>query len=138
MLYITCLLLKLEFKVIKRKKETYFNYIFYWFGRTRSFAYVPVRDQNLVVRDRNWRLIGCVFFISFEKGFKMKSQVANKNWFVFFMLKEEWLKVELKLIWNLIKKEIKRTITWFWIKVYYENDILWFLVICMFLLFFEY
>ena len=25
--------------------------------------------------------------------------------------------------WNLIKKEIKeKGITWFWIKVYYEND----------------
>jgi len=39
-----------------------------------------------------------VFFISFEKGFKMKSQVASKNWFVFFNLKENRLKVELKLI----------------------------------------
>jgi len=42
-----------------------------------SFAYVPVRDQNLVVRGRNWRLIGFVFFISFEKGFKMKSKLAK-------------------------------------------------------------
>jgi len=31
-----------------------------------------------------------VFFISFEKGFKMKSQVAKINWFVFF--KEKLLK----------------------------------------------
>ena len=53
-----------------------------------SFAYVPVRDQNLVVRGRNWRLIGCVFFISFEKGFKIKSQVANEYLFVFFILKK--------------------------------------------------
>jgi len=73
-----------------------------------SFAYVPVRDQNLVVWGRNWRLICFVFFISFEKGFKVKSQVANKNWFVFFNLKENRLKVELKLIWNLIKKENKK------------------------------
>jgi len=29
-----------------------------------------------------------VFFISFKKGFKMKSQVANEYLFVFFMLKE--------------------------------------------------
>jgi len=27
-------------------------------------------------------------FISFEKGFKMKSQVANENWFVFFYIRE--------------------------------------------------
>ena len=49
-------------KVIKKKKRDLFIYIFYWFGRTRSFAYVPVRDQNLVVRGRNCRLICCVFF----------------------------------------------------------------------------
>jgi len=42
-----------------------------------SFAYVPVRDQNLVVRGRNWRFVGFVFFITFEKGFKIKSQVAK-------------------------------------------------------------
>jgi len=42
-------------------------------------------------------LIGFVFFISFEKDFKIKSQVANKNWFVFLILKEKRLKVELKI-----------------------------------------
>jgi len=36
-----------------------------------------------------------VFFISFEKGFKVKSQLANKNWFIFFILKEKGLTVEL-------------------------------------------
>ena len=41
-----------------------------------SFAYVPVRDQNLVVRGTNYSLIGFVFF-SFEKSFKVKSQVAK-------------------------------------------------------------
>jgi len=54
------------------------------------FAYVPVRDQNLVVRGKNDRLIGCVFFIRFGKGFKMNSQVEKINWFVFF--KEKLLK----------------------------------------------
>ena len=34
-----------------------------------SFAYVLVRDQNLVVRGRNYSLIGFVFF-SFEKVLK--------------------------------------------------------------------
>jgi len=58
-----------------------------------SFAYVPVRDQNLVVRGWNWRLICfCVFFLVFENGFKMKSQVANENWFVFLILKKNYLK----------------------------------------------
>jgi len=47
------MLLKMEFKVIKRKKETYFIYIFYDLEGRVSFAYVPVRDQNLVVRGRN-------------------------------------------------------------------------------------
>ena len=45
----------------------------------------------------------------FEKGFKTKSQ--NGQWIfvcVFFYIKEKWLKVELKLIWNLIKKENKK------------------------------
>ena len=34
------------------------------------------------------RLTCFVFFISFEKSFKVKSQVANENWFVFFILKK--------------------------------------------------
>jgi len=63
-------------------------------GGRVSFAYVPVRDQNLVVRGWNWRLIVFVFF-SFENGFKMESQVANENWFVFLILK--------KITWNGIK-----------------------------------
>jgi len=41
-----------EFKVIL-KKDTYFIYIFYDLEGRVSFAYVPVRDQNLVVRGRN-------------------------------------------------------------------------------------
>jgi len=64
----------MEFEMIKEKKETYFIYIFYCLGRTRSFAYVPVRDQNLVVRGRNWRLIDFVFFINFWKKFKAKAK----------------------------------------------------------------
>jgi len=44
-----------------------------------SFAYVPVRDQNLVVRGKNYCLIGCVFFISFlkKKVLKEKAKVAK-------------------------------------------------------------
>jgi len=70
------MLLKMEFKVIKRKKETYFIYIFYDLEGRVSFAYVPVRDQNLVVRGRNWRLI-LYFLLVLRKGFKMKSQLAK-------------------------------------------------------------
>jgi len=58
---------------LSQRKNNIFIYIFYWFGRTRSFAYVPVRDQNLVIRGRNWRLIDFVFFINFEKSLKQKS-----------------------------------------------------------------
>jgi hypothetical protein len=38
-----------------------------------------------------------VFFISFEKSFKIKSQVANKIWFVFFNLKEKWTQGMIKI-----------------------------------------
>jgi len=64
------------FKVVS-EKETYLSTFFIDLEGRVSFAYVPVRDQNLVVRGKNWRLICLVFFISFEKGFKMKSQVAK-------------------------------------------------------------
>ena len=61
----------------KEEKETYLSTVFIDLEGWVSFAYVPVRDQNLVVQCKNWRLIGFVFFISLEKGFKMKSQVAK-------------------------------------------------------------
>jgi len=48
-----------------------------------------VRDQNLVVRGKNYRLIAFVFFISFEKGFKIKNQMANKNWFISFYIERK-------------------------------------------------
>ena len=35
-----------------------------------SFAYVPVKDQNLIVWGKNYCLIGFVFFINFEKKLK--------------------------------------------------------------------
>jgi len=56
--------------VIKRKERSLLST---FFGRTRSFSYVPVRDQNLVIWGRNFQ----VCFISFWKGFKRKSQVAK-------------------------------------------------------------
>ena len=34
-------------------------------------------------------------FFSFENGFKMKSQVANENWFMFFDIEENLLEMEL-------------------------------------------
>ena len=105
-LFAFCVLTYLFFRRKKssdwKKRKRHIIYIFYWFERTGSFAYVPVRDQNLVVRGKNWRSIGFVFFISFKKGFKMKSQVANEYLFVFFKLKEkpkielDWFNVWLK------------------------------------------
>ena len=51
-------------------------------GRVSS-AYVPVKDQNHVVRGKNWRLIGWVFLMFFEKkGFKMKESQSGKWVFV--------------------------------------------------------
>jgi len=48
--------------VVKEKKKTYLSTCFIDLEGRVSFAYVPVKDQNLVVRGRNERLICCVFF----------------------------------------------------------------------------
>jgi hypothetical protein len=50
-----------------------------------------VRDQNHVVRGKNWRLIGWVFFNVFEKKVLKgnKAKMANKDLFVFFKKKKE-------------------------------------------------
>jgi len=37
--------------VSKERKKMFF-YVFWWFGKTKSFAYVPKRDQNYVVRGK--------------------------------------------------------------------------------------
>jgi len=50
-----------------------------------SFVYVPVRDQNLVVRGKNFRLIGFVFFISFEKKIKVKNQSGKNGIGLYFL-----------------------------------------------------
>jgi len=50
-------------------------------------------------------LIGFVFFIGFEKRFLNKNPSGKISLFVFFNVEENRLEVELKLIWNLIKKE---------------------------------
>jgi len=44
--------------MIERKEKAYYLHF---------FAYVPVRDQNLVVRGKNYCLFGFVFFITFWK-----------------------------------------------------------------------
>jgi len=56
------------FKVVS-EKETYLSTFFIDLEGRVSFAYVPVKDQNLVVRGKNRRLTCFVFFISFEKRF---------------------------------------------------------------------
>jgi len=43
----------MKFEMIKRKKETYLSIFFIDLEGQVSFAYVPVRDQNLVVRGKN-------------------------------------------------------------------------------------
>jgi len=57
-------------KVVKEERDLLI-YIFIDLEGRVSFAYVPVKDQNLVVRGKNWRLICFVFFISLfeKKGF---------------------------------------------------------------------
>jgi len=123
--------------MIKKRKKPII-YIFYWFGRTRSFAYVPVRDQNLVVRGKNFVWFVLYFLFVFEKGFKVKRQVAKWNWFVFFILKKKKLKVELKLIWNLIKKENKKGNHLILDQgLLYIKKKLWFLIMWMFFVVFE-
>ena len=52
---------KMVFKVVN-EKETYLSTFFIDLEEQVSFAYVPVRDQNLVVRGKNRRLICFVFF----------------------------------------------------------------------------
>jgi len=79
---------KKRFKVIKEKKKTYLSTFFIDLEGRVSFAYVPVRNQNLVVRGRNRRLICFVFFISFEKVLKWKAK-WQVSLFVFFNLKEK-------------------------------------------------
>jgi len=49
-----------------------FIYIFYDLEGWMSLAYVSLRDQNLVVQGRNYRLIGFVFLLVLKKSFKVK------------------------------------------------------------------
>jgi len=94
---ITYLFLKMEWMVNKEKKRSLLSTFFIDSEGRVSFVNVPVRDQNLVVRGRNTVWFVLCFLLVLKK-IKIKNQVANKNWVVFFILKEKWLKVELKLI----------------------------------------
>ena len=49
----------------------------------------------------------CVFLLVFEKGFKGKKAKWQKWICVFFNIKGNGLMIELKLTWNLVKKETK-------------------------------
>jgi len=60
-----------------------------------SFAYVPVRDQNLVVRGWNWRLICFCVFLVFENGFKMKKPSGKWELICVFWYWRKLLEVEL-------------------------------------------
>jgi len=78
------------------KKETYLSTFFIDLEGRVSFAYVLVRDQNLVVRGRNRRLICFVFFISFWKKFwKKKPSGKMSICLCFYVIR--------KMTWNMIK-----------------------------------
>jgi hypothetical protein len=122
--------------MIKKGRPNYLHFIDLE-GRVSS-AYVPVRDQNLVVRGlKKWRLIGCMFFISFWKGFKIKAKWQKEFVCVFYIERKWWLKIWLKLIWYLIKKENKNNDHLIFVKVYYENIFFYFWLFECFC-FFEY
>jgi len=55
--------------MVIKKKETYYLYFFIDLEGQGPLPMYPWGIKNLVVRGRNWRLIGFVFFISFEKRF---------------------------------------------------------------------
>jgi len=80
-----------------KKRKRHIIYIFYWFGRTRSFAYVPVRDQNLVVRGRHfvWFVL---YFLLVLKIVSNKKPIGKWELICILILKEKGLKVEIKLI----------------------------------------
>jgi hypothetical protein len=67
---------KIKIEMIKKKGRPNYLHFIDLEGQVSS-AYVPVRDQNLVVRGKNWRLIGWVFFNVFEKGFEIKAKWQN-------------------------------------------------------------
>jgi len=53
-----------------------------------SFAYVPVRDQNLVVRGWNWRLICFVFLLVLKNVLKWKAKWQMRIDLCFLILKK--------------------------------------------------
>ena len=59
--------------------------MFFDLKRQKSFAYVPARDQNHVVRGKKPSDLFVVFYYFKKKGFKDKIQMAKKK-FVFFIL----------------------------------------------------
>jgi len=82
------------FKVVT-EKETYLSTFFIDLEERVSFAYVPVRDQNLVVQGKNWCLICfCVFLLVLKKKFERKSQAAKWICLCFFILRENDLKYD--------------------------------------------
>jgi len=91
---INCLLLKMEWMVNKEKKKPSYLH-FYWFRRTRSFAYVPVRNQNLVVRGRNFFWLIFYFLLVFEKVLKEKAKWQMRICLCFLILKKNGLLIKL-------------------------------------------
>jgi len=132
---ITCLFWKKRIRVVEEERDLLI-YIFYWFGRTRSFAYVPMRDQNLVVRGKNWRLICfCVFYWFWKKVLKWKAKWQNEFVCVFY-IKGKWLEIWLRLIAILIYERIKIKRSLDLRSRFIVKNVFCDFVICMFLLFF--
>ena len=79
--------------MVKKKKETYLSTFFIDLEGRVSFAYVPVRDQNLEVRGKNSVWFVVCFLLVLKKVLKWKkAKAANEYLFVFFMLKKNDLK----------------------------------------------
>jgi len=60
------------------KKRKYF---LWFFGKTKSFPYVPARDQNHIVRGKKPSDLFPVFLLFFEKVFKIKAKWQRRNLF---------------------------------------------------------
>ena len=91
--------MKKEFEMIKRRK-TYLSMRFIDLEGRVSFAYVPVRDQNLVVRGWNWRLICFLCFLVLKMVLKWKAKWQMRIGLCFLILKKiAWSWIKLINVW---------------------------------------
>jgi hypothetical protein len=98
---------KMEFEMIKERRPSLST--FYWFGRT-SVLCLRTREGSKP-RSSGLKLtfdLLCVFYLIFEKVLKWKAKWQMRIGLYFLYWKKNRLKVWLKLIWYLIKKENKK------------------------------